>query len=290
MVFTGTCIDYRFRSRMADVAPKLARDPMPMFGHDELRAIVDTAATHGVKVAAHCSDFTLYGLDDVARDLDSIEHGYSCCVKNGMNTTTADNGEIVNGDEEALTRRIEERFSGKRTCWVPTLSAYYTMRKSNPAAWEKAQKTFRAALRSSKLDCLRIACGGDTGVFEHGTNALELQLMVALGADPLRVLQWATLGGWGCVRSRRWESHDERHRLEATIRKTRLMNGALDEPRDAVGDNEMPFGVIRTGFSADLIATRGDVENDLQESVTSENITFVMKMGKVYKRDGNATI
>ncbi|KAI9454127.1 hypothetical protein BJY52DRAFT_1225236 [Lactarius psammicola] len=59
-------------------------------------------------------------------------------------------------------------------------------------AW-RARSSLRWAMA---LTDDNFACGGDTGVFAHWDNALELWLMTALGARPAQVLQWATLGGW----------------------------------------------------------------------------------------------
>ena len=53
-----------------------------------------------------------------------------------------------------------------------------------------------------------------------------------------------------------------------------------------MGDNDVPFGVVRKGFAADIIATSGDLERDFDNAVDQKSIVFVMKGGKVYKRDG----
>ncbi|EGO31269.1 hypothetical protein SERLADRAFT_456159 [Serpula lacrymans var. lacrymans S7.9] len=123
-----------------------------------------------------------------------------------------------------------------------------------------------------------IACGGDTGVFAHGENALELVLMNRLGADWRKVLKWATLGGWECIRSMKWEGR----KGEARFAKVRDLR---EDPR-IVGDNEVPFGAVARGFIGDIIATSGNFESDFESAVSADNIQFVMKGGKVYKRDG----
>ncbi|KAJ7761457.1 hypothetical protein B0H14DRAFT_3116907 [Mycena olivaceomarginata] len=46
---------------------------------------------------------------------------------------------------------------------------------------------------------IALACGGDARVFPHGENALEMELMVRLGAPWEWVLRWVTLGGWECI-------------------------------------------------------------------------------------------
>lgn len=60
-----------------------------------------------------------------------------------------------------------------------------------------AEAMFKSALEAVE----NTACSGNTGVFSHNENALEMKLMVWLGVDWKRVLKWATLGGWECLRS-----------------------------------------------------------------------------------------
>ncbi|KAJ8472336.1 hypothetical protein ONZ51_g8581 [Trametes cubensis] len=105
-----------------------------------------------------------------------------------------------------------------------------------------------------------------------------MKLMVRLGADWRLVLRWATLGGWQCVRSMRWEGEDGAARLARV--------GMLQEAAAAVGDNEVPFGIVKKGFVADIIATRGDFRTDFENAVDKANITFVMKGGRIYKLGG----
>jgi imidazolonepropionase-like amidohydrolase len=124
----------------------------------------------------------------------------------------------------------------------------------------------------------KIACGGDTGVFSHGDNALEMKLMVKLGADWRKVLRWCTLGGWECIRSMGWEGEQGRDRLKNI--------GLLRESARVVGDNEVPFGAIRKGFAGDIIATSGNLEKDFDLAVSVDSIKFVMKGGRLFKRGG----
>ena len=124
----------------------------------------------------------------------------------------------------------------------------------------------------------KIACGGDTGPFPHGDNALEMKLMVQLGADWRLVLRWATLGGWQAIRSMAWEGRGGAERLARVAE--------LQEDARVVGDNEVPFGAVRRGFAADIVATSGDLEGDFTSAVDKSSIVFVMKGGRVFKRGG----
>lgn len=222
--------------------------------------MIDTAHDYGVKVAAHATNMSTI-VDLLARNVDSIEHAHHMA------------SDVHDGDMNA--ENPMEEFRGHKTKYIPTLAAYYTMGQGQGETWDHAVRTFKRALDSG-VD--NIACGGDTGVFAHGSNALELSLMVRLGADWRKVLKWATLGGWECIRSKMWEDEAGEARL-AQI-------GNLKEDPRIVGDNEVPFGAVRRGFIADLIATAGDFATDFDGAVSAESIHFVMKGGRIYKRDG----
>ena len=89
--------------------------------------------------------------------------------------------------------------------WVPTLAVFWTQDPTKGAPgglFDRAARNFQRALAAGVR---HIACGGDTGPFPHGENALELKLMARLGAAPRDILRWATRGGWECVRSSAWE-------------------------------------------------------------------------------------
>lgn len=250
-------VDYRVRSRMSDVSAEIGRTSMATFDEGELEAMVASAHRYGVKVAAHATNGEMIERL-VALGVDSIEHGYDILSK------------APNTDQNSV-RRVLRALAQSRTIWVPTLAAYYTLSQgsSQPGTpWARASEAFKAALEEGMEN---IACGGDTGVFAHGHNALEMVLMVRLGADWRQVLRWGTLGGWACVRPMGWEG---------------LRGAAAGE--EWQGDHEVPFGAIRRGFAADVIATCGDVERDFEGAVSAESIRFVMKGGRVYKRDGKA--
>lgn len=261
-------LDYRVRSSMAGVAPLLASESIETFTKQELNAMIDTAHDLKVKVAAHCTGLRCLDLLKGTGGLgcvDSVEHAYS--LSNAMVASK----EVETRVQEGHGRKLE-----RVSTWVPTLAAYYTMGVDTDA-WAQAARSFQEVLKREDIP-FNIACGGDTGVFAHGDNALEMKLMVRLGADWRKVLSWGTRGGWECIRSLRWEEDEGKERL-AKVEE-------MGEDARIVGDNEVPFGAIRKGFAADLIATTGDLEGDFEDAVDKGSICFVMKAGRLYKLNG----
>ena len=101
---------------------------------------------------------------------------------------------------------------------------------------------FRRALDSG----VTIACGSDAGVFAHGGNAREIELMVAYG-----------MGAGAALRS-------------ATLVAARVLG------RDTV------LGRVAPGYAADLIAVRGD---PLRDPAALRDPVLVIRNGVVV-RDG----
>ncbi|KAJ3521806.1 hypothetical protein NM688_g8970 [Phlebia brevispora] len=261
--------DYRARARIADADPITAGRSFPTFTESELEAVVSEAHRLGVKVAAHASTSSSWTtLHAINHRVDTIEHAYEI-------------GELF--DETTRPRlSVDPPLRSKGTAvWVPTLATYYTVGQTS-GVWEKAAKTFKTVLAHTDPKDLAIACGGDTGVFAHGDNALEMKVMVRLGADWRLVLRWATLGGWQCLRSMRWEGEEGLDRLNRVEE--------LGEDARVVGDNEVPFGAVRKGFAADIIATNGDFAKDFEGAVDKASISFVMKGAAVCKLDGRELV
>ncbi|KIK68747.1 hypothetical protein GYMLUDRAFT_36243 [Collybiopsis luxurians FD-317 M1] len=241
-------VDYRFRSRMEDVSPRIARNPsQATFNALEMESVINTAHALGVKVAAHAS-----GTETITKllelGIDSIEHG---------------SGLVPHPD--SLLRLF---CASPNTIWIPTLAVYYMEMQFASGkdaranrVWKVASETFQRAL---EMGMENIACGGDTGAFSHGENGLEMKLMVKLGAPWKKVLRWGTLGGWECIRSMNWET------TEADVMP--------------LGDHDVRFGCIRPGWAADLVGVQGDFEQQFDDTV--DNVQFVMKSGRMYKMDG----
>ncbi|KAF6809494.1 amidohydrolase [Colletotrichum sojae] len=97
---------------------------------------------------------------------------------------------------------------------------------------------------------VRLAAGGDTGAFPHGEGALEMELMLKAGLRMEDVLEACMVGGW-----------------------------------EACGREKCGFffGSIEKGYRADIIALETDPREDRG---ALRKVSFVMKDGKVWKKDG----
>jgi imidazolonepropionase-like amidohydrolase len=100
----------------------------------------------------------------------------------------------------------------------------------------------QAALRSAGTICM----GGDVGVYSHGDNAREMQIMVDYGMKPLDVLKSAT---------------------------------SVNADVFGYGDQ---IGRIKKDLFADIIAVAGDPSLNIKDI---RRVVFVMKDGKIYKEE-----
>jgi imidazolonepropionase-like amidohydrolase len=147
---------------------------------------------------------------------------------------------------EATMKAMKE----KQIYAVPTfaIAEYFADHAATPerAARGKAEQAYHAAEFKKQLAAgVPMAMGSDVGPFPHGTQARELELMVAYGMKPAQALQadllnGAKLLGWG---------------------------GQIGE--------------LKAGYFADVIAVPG---NPLEDISVTKKVGFVMKGGLIYKR------
>ncbi|WP_188371337.1 metal-dependent hydrolase family protein [Muriicola marianensis] len=197
---------------------------MPTFLPEELKAMVDAATSAGSYVVAHAS--TPEGIRRaVLAGVETIEHG--------------DGG----------TREVFDLMKEKNVALCPTLAAGHAIERyrgwdpQNDPDTERIKnkkRSFRTALESG----VTIAFGGDVGVYPHGENYRELELMVEYGMPAKDALRCAT--------------------------RTNAMVFHLEN-----------LGEIKEGFTADLIAVKGDPTLDIR---LMREVYFVMKDGAVIRK------
>lgn len=149
------------------------------FTDPEMKAIVDTAHSLGLKVAAHAHADA--GIAAAARaGVDSIEHGTFASA--------------------ATVRLMKERG----TSLVPTLMAFTGIRERlgkgiyTPVVEEKVRMTLAEVGKAARLAReagVPVVFGTDAAVFEHGRNAQEFALLVEhAGMSPAEAIASATTG------------------------------------------------------------------------------------------------
>jgi imidazolonepropionase-like amidohydrolase len=196
----------------------------PTFSEAEMRAAVEAAHSAGRIVAAHAN--TAEGMRRaVLAGVDTIEHG----------------GEG--------TPEVFKLMRQRGVAYCPTLAASDAVAHYRgwngadpvPTTVAEARKAFGLARAAGVTLCV----GGDVGVFSHGENAREIELMAAAGMPAAQVLIAATSGN--------------AHSFHMDDR----------------------IGAIQSGLLADLVAVQGDPTRDIH---AVRAVAFVMKGGKVYTK------
>jgi imidazolonepropionase-like amidohydrolase len=193
----------------------------PTFAEDELKAAVDEARSAGKPVAAHAT--TDEGIRRaVLAGVNTIEHGYGASRDTLL--LMKERGTVLCPTMAAA--EAVARYAGWREDQPP------------PEGVRKSRESFRMALDEGII----IACGSDAGVFAHGTNWKELELMTRNGMSPGQALASATS----------------------------VAAGVLGRRAD--------LGRIATGFAADLVAVSGD---PMREIGALRSVRLVVCRGEV---------
>lgn len=195
------------------------------FTQRELETIVEISKSSGRVVVAHAA--TAEGMKRaILAGVDTIEHG---------DGATAETYQLMIENNVAL---------------CPTLAAgdaiaqYGGWNKgfdADPPRIRDKRKSFKAALDAGVTICF----GGDVGVYPHGDNVRELEMMVDYGMSANDVLRAAT-----------------------------SVNASLFHIDDKVGK-------IEAGMLADIIAVEGDPSTDIS---ALRKVLLVMKDGKIYRQ------
>ena len=196
----------------------------PTFTLAEIKLMVEVAESAGSYVVAHAS----------------TPEGMRRAILGGVET-------IEHGDQG--TSEIFKLMKENNIGFCPTLAAGDAIMQYNgwnkgkepePNRIKQKRESFKLALESG----VDIVFGGDVGVFTHGENYRELELMVQYGMTPIKALQSAT-----------------------------SLNASLFHL-----DN---LGQLKKGFLADIIAVEGDPTKTIE---SMQKVTFVMKDGTIYKK------
>ncbi|HEX4695265.1 amidohydrolase family protein [Sphingomonas sp.] len=207
--------DYRWRP---------GEESKPTLSLEEMKAAVAAAHDAGRPVAVHSA--TAEGMRRaIAAGVDTIEHGYGG------------------------TPEIFAAMAAKGIAMCPTLAASDAVARYRgwngsepaPASVQLNRDSFRMAMKAGVHICM----GGDVGVFAHGQNAREMELMAAAGMPNAQVLIAAT---WG---NARWLKMDAK------------------------------LGAVKVGLLADLVAVEGDPTADIS---AVRHVAMVVKGGVVVRR------
>jgi imidazolonepropionase-like amidohydrolase len=147
--------------------------------------------------------------------------------------------------DETMRIMIEKKIPA-----VPTFAIfdYFAEHAPSPAVAARERAMLEVKIREFKRQVaagIPFAVGSDVGPFPHGTQAVEMELMVRYGMKPLAVLQADMING---AKLLGWEGQ---------------------------------IGQLKPGYFADIVAVPG---NPLEDITAVERVSFVMKNGAVVRQ------
>ncbi len=210
----------------ADYRWGLNGEDQPSFTLDELKLINEVTRSSGRVMVCH------------AKSKEAIRRAVMAGAE------TIEHGDFIDVETGKLMKE-------HNVTYIPTIAAvdmitqYRGWKKGvapDPANVVNKKKSFKAAMESG----VTIGMGGDVGVFPHGENALEMELMVEYGMKPIDVLKAAT-----------------------TINAKAFH---LDQQ----------VGAIKEGLKADLLIVTGDPSSVISDL---RKVKWVMKDGVVMRTE-----
>lgn len=208
----------------ADYRWGLMGEDRPTFTLDELKLINEVTTSSGRVMVCHAKSKEAIRRSVLAGAV-TIEHG------------------------DFLDEEIGKLLKEHQVIFMPTIAAvdkitqYRGWKKGidpDPENVVRKKLSFKAALASG----VTIGMGGDVGVFPHGDNVMEMELMAEYGMPNLDILKAATSVN---ARAMNWQDK---------------------------------LGHIKEGFLADLVVVKG---NPLENISQIREVKFVMKDGVIYK-------
>ena len=213
--FIKVYADYRWGAK---------NDDQPSFTLDELKMVDEVAKSSGRYFVAHAKS----------------KEGMRRAILAGSET-------IEHGD--FLDEEIAQLMKEHKVTYYPTLAAVDAIqqyrgwkkgKEEDTPAIKQKKKSFKIALEAG----VTIGMGGDVGVFAHGENVREMELLVDYGMKTLDALKAAT---------------------SVNARALHLEN---------------EIGFIKPGLKADLIIVEGDPSKNISDL---KKVSWVMKNGTVYR-------
>ena len=217
--FIKVYADYRWGTKGED---------QPSFTLDELKLINEVTRSSGRYLVCHAKSKEAMRRAILA-GAETIEHG------------------------DFIDEEIAQLMKEHKVTFFPTVAAIDAIQQyrgwkkgtdEEPAAVKQKKKSLKIAVNAG----VTIGVGGDVGVFPHGENVYEMELMAEYGGmKPMDLLKSVTT-----VNARALHMENE-------------------------------IGSVRSGLKADLMAVRGDPSKSISEL---RKVQFVMKDGVIYRDEG----
>lgn len=210
----------------ADYRWGVNKEARPTFSIDELKLIVETANSSGRPVVAHAS----------------TAEGMRRAILAGVST-------IEHGDDGTL--EIFQLMKEKNVALCPTIAAGHAISQyrgwqpgslPEPEGVKQKRTSYQAAIQAEVVIC----AGGDVGVFPHGDNVRELEMMTEYGMMADQVLRSATS-------------------VNADVFGIASLTGRIKE-----------------NLKADILVVQGDPTKNISDL---RKIRLVMKDGVVYRNE-----